>query len=587
MLEASDAAGRGDRQRGGLRGRRVLRAALPAQGGPHAGAVSPALRRAAAGALRRLTSSPVACGRHPPPPEAGSPAGLLRAGGSVTMRARTLPGLPVMSDLGYPRFPTIHGDTLVFVCDDDLWTVGAAGGAARRLTAGLGEPTTPALSPDGRWLAFVGRDEQHPEVYLMPAAGGPARRMTWLGPDVQVRGWTPAGHIAFVTSHGQPFFRNYRAYRARPGRRHAAAAAVGAGRPPRVRSRRRDGDRPQHRRSRALEALPRRHRRAPLGRRGGRRRVPAHDRLAGNLASPMWIGERIWFLSDHEGVGNLYSCTPDGSDLAATPSTTTTTCAARTDGRRVVYHCGADLWLLDAATGTARRRDRGRRRTARRRRARFVAAADPLGRLRRAPGRAQPRRRRARQAVHVRSVGRRGAPLGARDGVRHRLGAVAARRHTPRGGLRRAGEERVEVFEDGTAHDAAVGRGPRRRDGGRARGPRVAISNHRHELLVVDVDAGTLTRRSQRLRAYRGPRRGRPTGVARLRVLPTAPHARSSSTTSRAGRPRRHAAGLPRLLARLRSRRASTSTSCRCARSTRSTTACSSTCASRARCGRT
>lgn len=78
-----------------------------------------------------------------------------------------------MSDQGYLRQPTIQGDTIVFVCDDDLWTVGAGGGVARRLTAGLGEPATPCLSPDGTQLAFVGRDEQHPEVYLMPAAGGP------------------------------------------------------------------------------------------------------------------------------------------------------------------------------------------------------------------------------------------------------------------------------------------------------------------------------------------------------------------------------------------------------------------------------
>lgn len=111
-----------------------------------------------------------------------------------------------MPDSAYLRFPTLHGDSLVFVSDDDLWRVPAAGGIARRLTAGLSEPSSPCFSPDGRWLAFVGRDEQHPEVWLMSSDGGEARRMTWLGPDVIVRGWTPDGHILFVSTYGQPFF---------------------------------------------------------------------------------------------------------------------------------------------------------------------------------------------------------------------------------------------------------------------------------------------------------------------------------------------------------------------------------------------
>ena len=47
----------------------------------------------------------------------------------------------------YLRHPTLHGDRIAFVADDDLWTVPAAGGIARRLTAGLSEPSTPSLSP--------------------------------------------------------------------------------------------------------------------------------------------------------------------------------------------------------------------------------------------------------------------------------------------------------------------------------------------------------------------------------------------------------------------------------------------------------
>ena len=116
----------------------------------------------------------------------------------------------------YLRHPNLLGDRIVFVTDDDIWQVSASGGIARRLTAGLSEPSTPCLSPDGRWIAFVSRDEQHAEVYLMASDGGLARRMTWLGPDTMVRGWTPEGHVLFVTTYGQPFFRNYRAYTLEP-----------------------------------------------------------------------------------------------------------------------------------------------------------------------------------------------------------------------------------------------------------------------------------------------------------------------------------------------------------------------------------
>ena len=116
----------------------------------------------------------------------------------------------------YLRQPTLHGDTVVFVSDDDLWRADVAGGRAWRLTAGLGEPATPCLSPDGQWVAYIGRDEPQAEVFLMPAAGGASRRLTWLGADGAVRGWTPDGRILFASNHGQPFFRNWHAFTLAP-----------------------------------------------------------------------------------------------------------------------------------------------------------------------------------------------------------------------------------------------------------------------------------------------------------------------------------------------------------------------------------
>ena len=82
------------------------------------------------------------------------------------------------TEAGYYRHPTLHGDSVVFVCEDDLWSVSASGGTARRLTASAGRIAFPSLSPDGKHIAFTGQDDGPNEVYVMDAEGGEPRRLT-------------------------------------------------------------------------------------------------------------------------------------------------------------------------------------------------------------------------------------------------------------------------------------------------------------------------------------------------------------------------------------------------------------------------
>src|SRR5919109_2245362 len=102
-------------------------------------------------------------------------------------------------NIGYFRSPSIAGDRVVFLTEDDVWVVARTGGVARRLTSNLGPVGRTIVSPDGDYVAFTGTEEAHAEVYVMPADGGSAQRVTHLGANTAVRGWTPNGQVILMT----------------------------------------------------------------------------------------------------------------------------------------------------------------------------------------------------------------------------------------------------------------------------------------------------------------------------------------------------------------------------------------------------
>jgi tricorn protease len=100
------------------------------------------------------------------------------------------------------RYPTLHGNTVVFVAHDALWAVPRSGGTATRLTAEAGREVMPRFSPDGKWIAFTGEYQGNRDVYVIPAGGGTAERLTFTsdvvpeaplrwGPNNMVVAWTP------------------------------------------------------------------------------------------------------------------------------------------------------------------------------------------------------------------------------------------------------------------------------------------------------------------------------------------------------------------------------------------------------------
>lgn len=101
------------------------------------------------------------------------------------------------------RQPTMNGSHIVFVYAGDLWRVSRSGGAAERLTSGTGNEGNPIFSPNGNWIAFTGEYDGNVDAFVIPADGGEPRRLTYHPGNDAVVGWTPNGNsIVFLSTRG-------------------------------------------------------------------------------------------------------------------------------------------------------------------------------------------------------------------------------------------------------------------------------------------------------------------------------------------------------------------------------------------------
>jgi tricorn protease len=95
--------------------------------------------------------------------------------------------------------PSLSETSIAFSWAGYVWTVSRDGGAARQITTG-GHEANPSFSPDGRTLAFTGEYDGNVDVFVVDAAGGSPRRLTWHpGPD-EVVGWTRDGKSVLFRS---------------------------------------------------------------------------------------------------------------------------------------------------------------------------------------------------------------------------------------------------------------------------------------------------------------------------------------------------------------------------------------------------
>ncbi|HXG66475.1 MAG TPA: PDZ domain-containing protein, partial [Blastocatellia bacterium] len=118
----------------------------------------------------------------------------------LLLSAMTLTGLAQGDRPLLLQQPTLNRTHIVFAYAGDLWTVSREGGDAERLTTGVGTESDPIFSPDGAMIAFTGEYDGNVDVYTVPAAGGVPKRLTYHPGADQAVGWTIDGKRVLFSS---------------------------------------------------------------------------------------------------------------------------------------------------------------------------------------------------------------------------------------------------------------------------------------------------------------------------------------------------------------------------------------------------
>ncbi|MCB2156832.1 PDZ domain-containing protein [bacterium] len=259
---------------------------------------------------------------------------------------------------GYYNYPDIHGDTIVFAADGDLWKVPVSGGVAEHLTTVPGNEMMPAFSPDGKTIAFTGDYDGSYDVYTIPVEGGSPTRLTWNSYTDRVTGWTPDGKsILFFSSRNDPFYVAHVYTVPREGGPSElfplGQASFNSVNP--------DGRRVVFNRLATAWATWKRYMGGTsddvwigdlqTGKFRELTQFPGHD------TDPMWVGDRIYFVSERSGRDNLWSLDEDGNDLRQhTNFTDFDVRFPGTDGdSRIVFQHGADIYLYSTDSDSAER----------------------------------------------------------------------------------------------------------------------------------------------------------------------------------------------------------------------------------------
>lgn len=258
---------------------------------------------------------------------------------------------------GYYQHADIHKNIVIFAAEGDLWSVPLSGGLAQRLTTHSEEEVYPAISPDGKTIAFSASYEGPTEIYTMPVQGGLPVRRTYESSGSVMNTWTPDGRLIYAT----------REYSKVPDLQLVSIDLT-------------SNQKKMIPLSQASEASfddtgktvyfvrPAYHRNVTKRYEGGTARqiwkftegateaVKLTSDHLGESHHPMCYNNRVYFITDRDGIMNIWSMNESGTDLKQhTSHKDFDVRYANISEGNIVYQIGADLWHYSILTNESKK----------------------------------------------------------------------------------------------------------------------------------------------------------------------------------------------------------------------------------------
>jgi tricorn protease len=105
------------------------------------------------------------------------------------------------------RHPDYHDGKIAFSYLGDIWTANEDGSAVHRVTDNIAREVYPRFSPDGKWIAFASNRYGNYDVFVVSAAGGTPKRLTYHTGNDEVVGWSrDSKSVIFRAARGDGAF---------------------------------------------------------------------------------------------------------------------------------------------------------------------------------------------------------------------------------------------------------------------------------------------------------------------------------------------------------------------------------------------